>query len=122
MRRPGLPALPSPERPAFPITVSSTRFAPPSPGIQLAPGNRQPAAGIIGGQEQQVLSEQHPPTLPSVSREPAGPGRTARCRDRRNLTTNVQLAAFALEHDAEMLSNDTDFARFPSLRWRNPLA
>jgi len=28
----------------------------------------------------------------------------------------------ALEHDAEMCSNDTDFARFPSLRWRNPLA
>ena len=40
----------------------------------------------------------------------------------RNLTTDVQLAAFALEHDADMLSNDTDFARFSGLRWRNPLA
>ncbi|MGH3395692.1 MAG: type II toxin-antitoxin system VapC family toxin [Streptosporangiaceae bacterium] len=38
-----------------------------------------------------------------------------------NLTTDVQLAAFALEYDADMLSNDTDFARFPGLRWRNPL-
>jgi uncharacterized protein len=39
-----------------------------------------------------------------------------------NLTTDVQLAAFALEYDADMFSNDTDFARFPSLRWHNPLA
>jgi uncharacterized protein len=39
-----------------------------------------------------------------------------------NLTTDVQLAAFAFEYDADMYSNDTDFARFPGLRWRNPLA
>jgi predicted nucleic acid-binding protein len=39
-----------------------------------------------------------------------------------NLTTDVQLAAFALEYDASMCSNDTDFARFPGLRWHNPLA
>jgi uncharacterized protein len=39
-----------------------------------------------------------------------------------NLTTDVQLAAFALEYDADMYSNDTDFARFPGLRWHNPLA
>lgn len=39
-----------------------------------------------------------------------------------NLTTDVQLAALALEHDADMYSNDTDFARFPGLRWRNPLS
>jgi toxin-antitoxin system PIN domain toxin len=38
-----------------------------------------------------------------------------------NLTTDVQLAAFALEYDADMCSNDTDFARFPGLRWHNPL-
>ncbi len=38
-----------------------------------------------------------------------------------NLTTDVQLAAFALENDAEMFSNDSDFARFPGLRWTNPL-
>ncbi len=35
--------------------------------------------------------------------------------------TDVQLAAFAFEYDADMFSNDTDFARFPGLRWRNPL-
>jgi toxin-antitoxin system PIN domain toxin len=39
-----------------------------------------------------------------------------------NLTTDVQLAAFAFEYDADLYSNDTDFARFPDLRWRNPLA
>jgi toxin-antitoxin system PIN domain toxin len=39
-----------------------------------------------------------------------------------NLTTDVQLAAFAFEYDADMLSNDADFGRFPGLRWRNPLA
>ena len=38
------------------------------------------------------------------------------------LTTDVQLAALALEHDADMYSNDTDFARFLGLRWCNPLA
>jgi uncharacterized protein len=39
-----------------------------------------------------------------------------------NLTTDVRLAAFALEYDASIYSNDTDFARFPGLRWHNPLA
>lgn len=38
-----------------------------------------------------------------------------------NLTTGVQLAAIAIEYDAEMLSNDNDFGRFPGLRWVNPL-
>ncbi|HEX3648033.1 MAG TPA: type II toxin-antitoxin system VapC family toxin [Pseudonocardiaceae bacterium] len=38
-----------------------------------------------------------------------------------NLTTDAQLAAYAVEHDAEMHSNDTDFARFPDLKWVNPL-
>lgn len=33
-----------------------------------------------------------------------------------NLTTDVQLAAYAIEHRGEMHSNDTDFARFPNLR------
>ncbi len=39
-----------------------------------------------------------------------------------NLTTDVQLAAAAFEYDVDMYSNDTDFARFPGLRWCNPLA
>jgi toxin-antitoxin system PIN domain toxin len=38
-----------------------------------------------------------------------------------NLTTDVQLAAFAIENQAELHSVDADFNRFPGLRWRNPL-
>lgn len=38
-----------------------------------------------------------------------------------NLTTDVQLAALALEHQAELHSNDRDFGRFAGLRWVNPL-
>lgn len=38
-----------------------------------------------------------------------------------NLTTDAQLAAHAIENQAELHSNDTDFARFPGLRWVNPL-
>jgi len=38
-----------------------------------------------------------------------------------NLITDAHLAALAIEHQCELCSNDTDFARFPGLRWRNPL-
>lgn len=39
-----------------------------------------------------------------------------------NLTTDTHLAALAIEHQCELHSNDTDFGRFPGLRWHNPLA
>lgn len=38
-----------------------------------------------------------------------------------NLVTDAHIAALAVEHQAEVHSNDRDFARFPGLRWRNPL-
>ncbi len=38
-----------------------------------------------------------------------------------NLTTDAHLAALAIEYQAELVSTDTDFARFPGLRWFNPL-
>jgi toxin-antitoxin system PIN domain toxin len=38
-----------------------------------------------------------------------------------NLTTDAHLAALAIEYQAELYSTDADFARFPGLRWRNPL-
>jgi predicted nucleic acid-binding protein len=38
-----------------------------------------------------------------------------------NLTTDAHLAALAIEHGAELYSTDTDFARFPHLRWVNRL-
>jgi len=39
-----------------------------------------------------------------------------------NLTTDAHLAALALEHGCEICSTDSDFARFPGVRWHNPLA
>lgn len=38
-----------------------------------------------------------------------------------DLVSDAHLAAIAIEHDAEVYSNDSDFDRFPGLRWRNPL-
>ena len=38
-----------------------------------------------------------------------------------NLTTDAHLAALAIEHGAELCSTDSDFARFPQLRWSNPI-
>jgi uncharacterized protein len=39
-----------------------------------------------------------------------------------DLTTDAHLAALAIEHQAEVASTDADFARFPRLRWFNPIA
>lgn len=38
-----------------------------------------------------------------------------------NLTTDAHLAAIAIEHRIELHTTDSDFSRFPGLRWRNPL-
>lgn len=38
-----------------------------------------------------------------------------------NLVGDAQMAAAALHHDAVLHTADTDFARFPGLRWFNPL-
>jgi toxin-antitoxin system PIN domain toxin len=38
-----------------------------------------------------------------------------------NLTSDAHLAALAVEQDAELCSSDADFARFPKLKWSNPL-
>jgi len=39
-----------------------------------------------------------------------------------NLTTDAQIAAAAIELQAELHSNDSDFGRFKGLQWVNPLA
>lgn len=41
---------------------------------------------------------------------------------RGNLVPDAQLAALALEHGLAVASADADFARFPEVRWHNPLA
>jgi predicted nucleic acid-binding protein len=37
-----------------------------------------------------------------------------------NLTTDAHLAALAIEHGADVVSYDRDFARFPGVRHRLP--
>ena len=41
---------------------------------------------------------------------------------RSNLVPDAHLAALAIEHGLLLCSTDGDFARFPGLRWENPLA
>jgi uncharacterized protein len=41
---------------------------------------------------------------------------------RGNLVHDADLAALAIEHGLTLCSTDGDFARFPGLRWQNPLA
>lgn len=38
-----------------------------------------------------------------------------------NLVQDAHLAALAIEHGLILCSSDGDFARFPGLRWENPL-
>jgi uncharacterized protein len=40
---------------------------------------------------------------------------------RGNLIPDAQLAALAVEHGLTVASTDSDFARFPEIRWENPL-
>ena len=40
---------------------------------------------------------------------------------RANLVPDAHLAAIAIEHGLVLCSTDGDFARFPGLRWENPL-
>ena len=39
-----------------------------------------------------------------------------------NLVPDAHIAAIAIEHSAEVHSNDSDFAKFPGVQWRNPLS
>ena len=39
-----------------------------------------------------------------------------------NIVTDAHLAALAIEHGCELFSTDTDFARFPKLKWTNPIS
>lgn len=65
---------------------------------------------------------------PNATALVAGPGHVVLMREllqplgiAGNLTSDAHLAALAIEHGAELFSSDTDFARFESLRWTNPL-
>jgi toxin-antitoxin system PIN domain toxin len=43
------------------------------------------------------------------------------CNVAGNLVMDAHLAALAISHDAKLITCDADFARFPGLRWANPL-
>jgi len=38
-----------------------------------------------------------------------------------NLVSDAHLAALAIQHGCVLMSTDADFARFPGLKWKNPL-
>ncbi len=38
-----------------------------------------------------------------------------------NLVVDAHLAALAIEHGCILYSTDSDFSRFPKLKWKNPL-
>ena len=38
-----------------------------------------------------------------------------------NLVSDAHLAALAIENGCVLYSTDADFARFPRLKWKNPL-
>jgi toxin-antitoxin system PIN domain toxin len=38
------------------------------------------------------------------------------------LVADAYIAALAIEHGCELITTDSDFARFGGLRWRHPLA
>ena len=58
-------------------------------------------------------TERHAEVLGSLL---AGPGVQG------NLVPDAHLAALAIEHGLTLCSTDGDFARFPGLKWSNPLA
>lgn len=67
----------------------------------------------LGHPNAQVVhpSEQHAQVLGRLLRAAGTAG---------NLTSDAHLAALAIEHNAQIVSFDRDFARFPEVRWTHP--
>jgi len=90
-----------------------------SPRVLTHPLTAEQAVAIVDGwlSRPQVVpleaTDEHWPALRRAMLETGTAG---------NLTTDAHLATLAVEHDAELCSTDSDFARFPDLRWTNPLA
>ena len=81
------------------------------------------------GSEQAVAHVESWLALPSVAPLCPGPSHTRHLTALFNeagtagrLTTDIHLAALAIDNNAQLCSNDSDFARFKSLRWFNPLS
>jgi toxin-antitoxin system PIN domain toxin len=87
--------------------------------VQLEPASVKEAIGHVRSWLQRPQVEiltpgpRHLDLLDSLLRDARASG---------NLAADAHLAALAIEHNAELHSNDADFSRFPGLRWINPLA
>ncbi len=88
-----------------------------NPSILQAPMTVDEATGQVEawlGAPAAVITEptaRHPGLLRGLLRQAGTAG---------NLTTDAHLAALAIEHGAEIVSYDRDFARFPGVRHRLP--
>lgn len=67
---------------------------------------KQPCVRVV------VPTDQHWTTLQKLLRGGSATG---------NLVSDAHLAALAVEHNAVLHSSDADFARFPGLKWKNPI-
>ena len=82
-----------------PLTISEAEAA-------VSSWLAQPAAGIL------EPGEEHWAVLKTLLREGQATG---------PLVMDAPLAALAIEHGAVLCTTDRDFARFPGLKWTNPL-
>ncbi|MBA2383241.1 MAG: type II toxin-antitoxin system VapC family toxin [Actinobacteria bacterium] len=102
---------------AWPVLLAFLRLST-NPRVYDAPLDLDEALDLVDSWlAQPAVTVVHPTDRhASLLRELLGPLGVAG-----NLTSDAHLAALALEHGAELCSADGDFARFPGLRWVNPL-
>lgn len=103
---------------AWAVLLAFVRLAT-NPRVFASPLSVDEAFDIVGSWLDQPCAVVVHPTdrHPQVLRELLGPLGTAG-----NLASDAHLAALAIEHGGELCSADADFARFPRVRWTNPLA
>jgi toxin-antitoxin system PIN domain toxin len=86
---------------------SKAHFPPPKPKRRSRPGSASQPQGFSNP------GERHWDILRGLVRDGQATG---------PLVMDAVLAAIALEHGATICTTDRDFARFPGLKWINPLA
>lgn len=95
--------------------------------LRIATNPRALASPLSGDEAWQIVDSWL--DAPTVWIPEPGPGyreifrRLVRDHDlRANLVSDAALAALCIEHGLELISADTDFARFTEIRWHNPVA
>ena len=103
---------------AWAVLLAFVRLAT-NPRVFVEPLTLEEALDLVDSWlEQPSVTVLHPTDRhSSVLRELLAPLGTAG-----NLTSDAHLAALSIEHRAELCSGDSDFVRFPRVRWTNPLA